>query len=189
MNIQGWFPLGLTDLISFQSLKRLLRVFSRTTIPKHQFFSTQPSLWSNSHNYMKKILRYFISCFNFFVLVFKIKCVWRLRAHLSLFSPLVSAQRSPVVSGCYWTPQVGRIWFLEPRLENHLAFVCFLRLTSQATFFFFYILTWLFFKFKFILHYSWFTILCFRCTSKWVIHTHIAILFQFFFPISAISEY
>ena len=48
MNIQGWFPLGLTGLISFQS-KGLSRVFSSTTIWKHLFFSVQPSLWSNSH--------------------------------------------------------------------------------------------------------------------------------------------
>ena len=39
MNIQGWFPLGLTGLISLLS-KRLSRVFCRTTIWKHQFFST-----------------------------------------------------------------------------------------------------------------------------------------------------
>ena len=44
----GWFPLGLTGLISLQS-KGLSRVFSSTTIWKHQFFSAQPSLWSNSH--------------------------------------------------------------------------------------------------------------------------------------------
>ena len=48
MNIQGWFPLGLTGLISLLS-EGLSRVFSSTTVPKHQFFSTQPSLWSNSH--------------------------------------------------------------------------------------------------------------------------------------------
>ena len=48
MNIQGWFPLGLTDLISLQC-KGLSRVFSSTTIQKHQFFGAQPSLWSNSH--------------------------------------------------------------------------------------------------------------------------------------------
>ena len=42
------FPLGLTSLISLQS-KGLLQVFSSTTIWKHQFFSTQASLWSNSH--------------------------------------------------------------------------------------------------------------------------------------------
>ena len=48
MNIQGWFPLGLTSLISLQS-KALSRVFSSTTIQKHQFFGAQLSLWSNSH--------------------------------------------------------------------------------------------------------------------------------------------
>jgi len=48
MNIQGWFPLGLMGLISFQS-KGLSRVFSNTTVQKHQFFSAQLSLWSNSH--------------------------------------------------------------------------------------------------------------------------------------------
>ena len=48
MNIQGWFPLGLTGLISLQ-YKGLSRVFSSTTIEKHQFFGAQPSLWSNSH--------------------------------------------------------------------------------------------------------------------------------------------
>ena len=48
MNIQGWFPLVLTDLISLQS-KELLRIFSSTTIWKHQFFGAQPSLWSSSH--------------------------------------------------------------------------------------------------------------------------------------------
>ena len=51
MNIQDWFHLGLTGLISLQS-KRLSRVFSNTTVQKHQFFSTQPSLRSNSHPYM-----------------------------------------------------------------------------------------------------------------------------------------
>ena len=48
MNIQDWFPLGLTGLISLQS-KGLSRVFSSTTVLKHQFFRSQPSLWSNSH--------------------------------------------------------------------------------------------------------------------------------------------
>ena len=48
MNIQDWFPLGLTGCIFLQS-KGLSRVFSNTTLQKHQFFSTQLSLWSNSH--------------------------------------------------------------------------------------------------------------------------------------------
>ena len=41
MNIHGWFPLGLTGLISLQT-KRLLWVFSSITIQRHQFFSTHP---------------------------------------------------------------------------------------------------------------------------------------------------
>ena len=47
MNIQDWFPSGFTYLI-LQS-KGLSRVFSNTTVQKHQFFGTQPFLWSNSH--------------------------------------------------------------------------------------------------------------------------------------------
>ena len=47
-NIQGWFPLGQTGLNSLLS-KGLSRVFSSTTVQNHQFFGTQPSLWSNSH--------------------------------------------------------------------------------------------------------------------------------------------
>ena len=48
MNIQDWFPLGLTGLIFLLS-----RVFSSSTIRKHQFFSAQPSLQSNSHDSWK----------------------------------------------------------------------------------------------------------------------------------------
>ena len=46
VNIHGWFPLVLTGLISLLP-KGLSRVFS-TTVWRHQFFSTQPSLWTNS---------------------------------------------------------------------------------------------------------------------------------------------
>ena len=48
MNIQDWFPLGWTSWISLQS-KELSRVSSKTTVQKHQFFSAQLSVWSNSH--------------------------------------------------------------------------------------------------------------------------------------------
>ena len=52
MNIQGWFPSGLTGWISLHS-KGLSRVFSNTTAQKHKLFCTQLSLWSNSqHPYM-----------------------------------------------------------------------------------------------------------------------------------------
>ena len=53
-NIQDWFPSGLTGWISLQS-KGLSRVFSNTTVQKHQFFSAQLSLWSltSIHDYWK----------------------------------------------------------------------------------------------------------------------------------------
>ena len=48
MNTQDWSPLGWTGWISLQP-KGLSRVFSNTTVQKHQFFGTQLSLWSSSH--------------------------------------------------------------------------------------------------------------------------------------------
>ena len=55
MNIQDWFLLGLTGLISFMS-KGFSRVLSITKVQKHQFFGTQPCLWSNSyiHTWLRK---------------------------------------------------------------------------------------------------------------------------------------
>ena len=56
INMQDGFPLRLTGLITFQS-KVFSRVFSDTTVQTHQFFSNQPSVWSNSHtihDYWKK---------------------------------------------------------------------------------------------------------------------------------------
>ena len=47
-NIQSWFPLRLTGLISLLS-RGLSRVLSSTTVWKDQFFNSWPSLWSNSH--------------------------------------------------------------------------------------------------------------------------------------------
>ena len=48
VNAQDWSPLGWTGWISLQS-KELSRVFSNTTVQKHQFFGSQPSSQSNSH--------------------------------------------------------------------------------------------------------------------------------------------
>ena len=48
MNVQDWFPLGWIGWVSLQS-KGLSRVFSNTTVQKHQFFHAQPSSQSNSH--------------------------------------------------------------------------------------------------------------------------------------------
>ena len=47
MNIQGWFPLGLTGWISLQSMG-LSRVFSSIIVWNHQFFGALPSLWSKT---------------------------------------------------------------------------------------------------------------------------------------------
>ena len=47
-NTQDWFPLEWTGWISLQS-KGLSRVFSKTTVQKHQFFGAQLSSQSNSH--------------------------------------------------------------------------------------------------------------------------------------------
>ena len=55
VNIQGWFPLGLTGWISLQP-KELSRAFSSTTVRKHQFFGAQPSLsptLTSTHDYWK----------------------------------------------------------------------------------------------------------------------------------------
>ena len=48
MNIQDWFPLGMTGLISLQ-FKGLSRELSNTTVQKHQFFNVQLSLWTKTH--------------------------------------------------------------------------------------------------------------------------------------------
>ena len=48
MNIQDWFPLGLTGLITLLS-KGLSKIFYSITVQKHQFFGNQLSLWYNSH--------------------------------------------------------------------------------------------------------------------------------------------
>ena len=68
MNIQGWFPLGLTGLISLQS-QGLSRVFSSTTVRSHQFLSTQPSSDSHGNNTWAKWCNVFLpndtnSCFS-----------------------------------------------------------------------------------------------------------------------------
>ena len=50
MNTQGWFPLGLSGWISFHS-KGLSRLFSNTTVQKHQCYTAQPSIKSNTHTH------------------------------------------------------------------------------------------------------------------------------------------
>ena len=83
MNIPNWFPLGWAGWISLLS-KRLSRIFS-STFQKHQVFSAQPSLWSNSHictillentialtiqNFFIKVMSLLFSTLSKFVIVF-----------------------------------------------------------------------------------------------------------------------
>ena len=49
VNTQNWHPLEWTGLYLLAAYRGLSRVFSNTTVQKHQFFSTQPFSWSNSH--------------------------------------------------------------------------------------------------------------------------------------------
>ena len=83
MNIQGWFPLGLTGLISLM-FKGLSRVFFNTTVLRYQFFGTQPFYCQLSHSYtttgktialsrwtfVGKVMSLFFNMLSEFVIVF-----------------------------------------------------------------------------------------------------------------------
>ena len=75
MNIQDWVPLGWTGLISLLS-KGLSRAFSNTTVQKHQFFSPQLSLWSNSHIHTWLLRKNFLSIYQVSSIV---PCCWGYR--------------------------------------------------------------------------------------------------------------
>ena len=60
MDIQDWYPSGLTGWISLQS-EELSRGFSNTIVQNHQFFGAQLSLWSNSHIWAPKSLQMVIA--------------------------------------------------------------------------------------------------------------------------------
>ena len=60
VNIQGWFPLGLTGLISLHP-NGLSRVFSSITTWRYQFLDAQPSIWSNSHILYNQAMRFLIA--------------------------------------------------------------------------------------------------------------------------------
>ena len=89
-NIQGWFLLGLTGLVSLL-FKGLLRVFFSTTIRKHQFLGAQPSLWSYSHictwvlekttaltiqTFVSKVMSLFFNTLSRFVTAFLLRSVF-----------------------------------------------------------------------------------------------------------------
>ena len=99
MNIQDWFTLGLTGLISLLS-KGLSRVFSSTTIWKYQFFSTQPSLWSNYHIHIITGKTIALTIWTFFSKVISLLYIMLSRFVIAFFSPrskcvLISWLQSP----------------------------------------------------------------------------------------------
>ena len=115
MNIQDWFPLGLTGLNSLRS-KGLSKVFSNTTVQKHQFLSVQPSLWSNSHIhtwllekkhrfdywiFVGKIMSLFFNMLSRFVIAFlpRSKCLL-----ISWLQSPSEAQENKVCHCFYWFP-------------------------------------------------------------------------------------
>ena len=103
MNIQGWFPLGLTGLISFLS-KGLSRVFCNR-IQKHQFFDAQPSLWSNSHihtwlpcmtrwTFIGKVMSLLFNMLSRFVIAFLPRCKHLLMSWLQrLFAVILEPKK------------------------------------------------------------------------------------------------
>ena len=86
-NIWGWFPLGLTDLISLLS-KGLSRVFNTTTW-KHQFFGTQPSL-----------------CVYLLLFIYKCGRNWR-----RLWQPTEEGNGNPLQCSCLENPKDGGAWW------------------------------------------------------------------------------
>ena len=116
MKSQGWFPLGLTGLISLQS-KGFSRVFSSTSIEKHQFFGAQPSSQSNSHihtwllektialTFVSKVLSLLFNMLPRFVIAFlpRSKCLLILWLQ-SLYAVILGAQENKICHCFHFFP-------------------------------------------------------------------------------------
>ena len=102
INIQDWFPLGLTGWISLQS-KGLSRVFSNTTVQKQQFLGTQLSLWSNSHRKTIALTRWTF--------------VGRVMVHFFFFNWRIIALQNFVVF-CQTAPLINHRYTYSPSLVN-----------------------------------------------------------------------
>ena len=101
MNIQNWFPLGLTGLIL--QFKGPSRVFSNATVQKHQFFSAQHSLWFNSYiqtwlpkthsfdyrTFVSRIMSLFFNTLSRFVIAFLPRIKYLLISWLQSLSAVV----------------------------------------------------------------------------------------------------
>ena len=132
MNIQGWFPLGLAGLISLQS-KGLSRIFSSSKAQKHQFFNTQPSLWSNSHihtwpyrknhsltrqTFVGKVMSLLFNTLSRFVIVFlsKSKCLLILWLQ-SLYTVILEPKKIKSVTVSIVSPYIcHEVMALDPMI-------------------------------------------------------------------------
>ena len=125
MSLQGWFPLGLTGLISLQS-KGLSRVFFSTTIWKHHFFGAQFSLWSNSHLYMTtgktkalpiytfvvKVMYLIFNTLSRFIITFLPRSKHLLISWLQLPSAVIfRAQEEEICHSFHFSPYVCQEWW------------------------------------------------------------------------------
>ena len=118
MNIQDWSLLGLTGLITLQS-KGLSRVFSKTTVQKHQFCSAQPSLWSNSHIHNWLLEKSYLGldepllakdCLCFSIMLSRFVIAFLPRSQRLLISWL----QSP--SGVIWEPRYVTVSIVSPSI-------------------------------------------------------------------------
>ena len=135
MNIQDWFPLGLTCCISSQS-RGLSRVFSNTTVQKHQFFSAQPSLWSNFHictwllgrpqfllyqNFVTKVMFLIFNMLSRFVIAFLAKSKHLVISWLQSLSTVILSHKK-IVSHCIHCFPIYLLWSDGTRC-NDLSFL------------------------------------------------------------------
>ena len=131
MNIQGWFPLGLTSLISLLS-KGPSRVFSNTTVWKHQFFGAQPSLSSNSHTFtwlLEKTIA--LTIWAFFLILKAINASWDgqprfplLWGQLRIYWPPISSSVSPSLKQTQLITHIPFLVTLKLKMKNHHAGNC-----------------------------------------------------------------
>ena len=113
MNTQGWFPLELTSAFSLKS-KGISRMFSSTTIWKHQFFSAQPL--TLVHGYWKNHVR------------------WKSLSHVPLCNPMASTVHGILQAGILeWVAILFSRGSSQPRDQTQVSCIADRFFTSWAT--------------------------------------------------------
>ena len=145
MNLQDWFPLGWTGWISLQS-KGLPRVFSNTSVQKHQFFGTQLSLQSNSHihtwplektigltrwTFVGKVISLLFNMLSRWVITFLPRNKHLLISRLQLSSAVILETTPKKVSHCFRCFPIYLPWSDGTRCHD----LSFLNVEFEASFF------------------------------------------------------